>query len=137
MRCSLPGHLLGRDIRSVPTEMFSWCSQAAAEDGASGPRASWAPGLRQRPRTTSVRRALGTQVVAGAICGTVCVMMAVVAVYGCVYASMMARYQSRAKTGGPALMAEMDLEDMHLEDTHAPGSTSHGAAVLGYHITSF
>uniref|UniRef100_H3CFW3 Leucine rich repeats and transmembrane domains 2 n=1 Tax=Tetraodon nigroviridis TaxID=99883 RepID=H3CFW3_TETNG len=120
MRCSLPAELQGRDIRSVPSEMFSLCPLKADEVGPSGHRPSWPPGrvgatderVRQRYRPVSVRRAHGTQIVAGVICGTVCVMMVVAAVYGCVYASMMARYQRDVKTRGPALMAESgDLED--------------------------
>lgn len=151
MRCSLPAHLQGRDIRSVPTEMFSSCSQRPDEDGAPGPahRASWPPGrvgapeerVRQRYRPASVRRARGTQIVAGVICGTVCVMMVVAAVYGCVYASMMARHQRELKTRGPALMAESgpdtDLEDTPPPASHSPGSASHGGAMLGYRISSF
>lgn len=151
MRCSLPGDLQGRDIRSVPTEMFSLCPLTADQDGPSGPahRASWPPGrvgsaeerIRQRYRPVSVRRAHGTQIVAGVICGTVCVMMVVAAIYGCVYASMMARYQSEVKTRGPALMAqsgpEADLGDARPPASNSPGRTSHTSTVLGYRISSF
>lgn len=151
MRCSLPAELQGRDIRSVPTEMFSSCPQRGDTDGPLGHahRASWPPGrvgasderVRQRYRPASVRRAHGTQIVAGVICGTVCVMMVVAAFYGCVYASMMARYQREVRTRGPALMAqdgpETDLEDTPPPAPHSPGRTSHGGAVLGYRISSF
>lgn len=149
MRCSLPGDLQGRDIRYVPTEMFSLCSQKADKDGASGQRPSWPPGrlgatderVRQRYRPVSMRRAHGTQVVAGVICGTVCVLMVVAAIYGCVYASMMARYQREVKTRGPALMAgsgpQTELEDTPPPASSSPGSVSHGGAVLGYRISSF
>lgn len=155
MRCSLPGDLEGRDIRSVPTEMFSMCSEKADNEGTSGygNRPSRPLGrvssneecIHQRYRPVRMRRAHGTQIVAGVICGTVCVLMVVAAIYGCVHASMMARYQREIKIRGPSLMAESgtktDLEDRHMPASDFPDGTppegTSGSIVHGYCISSF
>ncbi|XP_075066848.1 leucine-rich repeat and transmembrane domain-containing protein 2 isoform X2 [Mixophyes fleayi] len=129
LQCTLPKELRGRDIRTVPVEMFSYCSQLEDENN-SGPAERPAPPCtktspthavpelasdcpqRQRYRPTSVRRAIGTVIIAGVVCGVVCIMMVVAAAYGCIYASLMAKYHRELKKRQPLMGdAEGEQED--------------------------
>ncbi|MCJ8743434.1 hypothetical protein PDJAM_G00094000 [Pangasius djambal] len=130
VECTLPKDLRGRDIRSVPVEMFNYCLQtdneAGGTKGGSLPcaRATTAPlpesavvqsepepldCAKQRYRPISVRRAIGTVVIAGVVCGIVCIMMVAAAAYGCIYASLMAKYQRELKKRQP-LMGDAEAE---------------------------
>uniref|UniRef100_W5KJZ3 Leucine rich repeats and transmembrane domains 2 n=1 Tax=Astyanax mexicanus TaxID=7994 RepID=W5KJZ3_ASTMX len=111
MECTLPKDLRGRDIRSVPVEMFNYCLQLEDENGTAVVRTETeVPDcVRQRYRPVSVRRAIGTVVIAGVVCGIVCIMMVAAAAYGCIYASLMAKYQRELKKRQP-LMGDAEAE---------------------------
>ncbi|MEE6478067.1 hypothetical protein FKM82_011727 [Ascaphus truei] len=120
LQCTLPKELRGRDMRTVPVEMLSYCSQLEDENSSAPaerpvppctkgrPAPSEAePGpdcpQRQRYRPASVRRAIGTVIIAGVVCGVVCIMMVVAAAYGCIYASLMAKYHRELKKRQPLM----------------------------------
>ncbi|XP_015247918.1 PREDICTED: leucine-rich repeat and transmembrane domain-containing protein 2 [Cyprinodon variegatus] len=155
LECTLPKDLRGRDIRSIPVEMFNYCLQLEDENGGGsegarsgqggGPPCSrsalnpsgatpvsdnnGSPGVdspstagggggeastdcvRARYRPVSVRRAIGTVVIAGVVCGIVCIMMVAAAAYGCIYASLMAKYQRELKRQPLMGDGEADGED--------------------------
>lgn len=159
VECTLPKDLRGRDIRTVPVEMFNYCLQLEDENGGEGSRsgqgnaagppcsrnnnnnaggdaattdnsdddddeASHSPAaggegasecVRARYRPVSVRRAIGTVVIAGVVCGIVCIMMVAAAAYGCIYASLMAKYQRELKKRQP-LMGDGEAEGEEREE---------------------
>ncbi|XDV25138.1 hypothetical protein PO909_029108, partial [Leuciscus waleckii] len=113
VECTLPKDLRGRDIRGVPVEMFNYCLQLEDENGGGGAvvrtEAELPDCVKQRYRPVSVRRAIGTVVIAGVVCGIVCIMMVAAAAYGCIYASLMAKYQRELKKRQP-LMGDAEAE---------------------------
>lgn len=134
VECTLPKDLRGRDIRGVPVEMFNYCLHMDNENGGGAggtkvvsipcARTTTAPSpensvlqsesepldcAKQRYRPVSVRRAIGTVVIAGVVCGIVCIMMVAAAAYGCIYASLMAKYQRELKKRQP-LMGDAEAE---------------------------
>jgi len=146
LRCVLPVEVKGRDVRSLPAEMFLRCLHGPSP---SWPRPPRPPGgeecVRPRPRPPSVRRARGTQAVVGVVCGTVGVMMVAAGAYGCVYASLMARCQQGARgtpliTGGGGAGASVTSPEQEEEDEEeveeAPSQES-CPVVHGYRISSF
>ncbi|XP_036920684.1 leucine-rich repeat and transmembrane domain-containing protein 2 [Sturnira hondurensis] len=128
LTCTLPKELRGKDMRMVPMEMFKYCSQLEDENTLAGldspgppctkaspepvkpkpgaepePEPSTACPQKQRYRPVSVRRAIGTVIIAGVVCGIVCIMMVVAAAYGCIYASLMAKYHRELKKRQPLM----------------------------------
>ncbi|XP_030069817.1 leucine-rich repeat and transmembrane domain-containing protein 2 [Microcaecilia unicolor] len=133
LECTLPKELRGKDMRMVPMEMFNYCSQVEDENISSSadqagtpctkgrmpplsepkaepePESSTECSQKQRYRPVSVRRAIGTVIIAGVVCGIVCIMMVVAAAYGCIYASLMAKYHRELKRRQP-LMGDTEGE---------------------------
>uniref|UniRef100_G1U2K1 Leucine rich repeats and transmembrane domains 2 n=1 Tax=Oryctolagus cuniculus TaxID=9986 RepID=G1U2K1_RABIT len=128
LSCTLPKELRGKDMRVVPMEMFNYCSQLDDENSSAGmdapgppctkaspeppkpkpgaepePEPSTACPQKQRHRPASVRRAIGTVIIAAVVCGVVCIMMVVAAAYGCIYASLMAKYHRELKKRQPLM----------------------------------
>ncbi|XP_004710346.1 leucine-rich repeat and transmembrane domain-containing protein 2 [Echinops telfairi] len=128
LSCTLPKELRGKDMRMVPMEMFNYCSQLEDQNSSAGldipgppctkaslepvkpkpgaepePESSTACPQKQRYRPVSVRRAIGTVIIAGVVCGVVCIMMVVAAAYGCIYASLMAKYHRELKKRQPLM----------------------------------
>uniref|UniRef100_A0A8C1ZIT1 Leucine rich repeats and transmembrane domains 2 n=1 Tax=Cyprinus carpio TaxID=7962 RepID=A0A8C1ZIT1_CYPCA len=123
VNCSFPANLHGKDLRSIPMEMFRHCyplyletRNPSAAEGHQIPAGSAGDCMRQRYRPVSVRRATATVVVAGVVCGMVCVMMVIAATYGCIYAILMAHEQQQLTEGNsqqqqPLMVAKEPEQD--------------------------
>ncbi|KAG5267172.1 hypothetical protein AALO_G00218810 [Alosa alosa] len=117
LECTLPKDLRGRDIRGVPIEISPSSAQPSRRRPRLMRRGSAADCVKQRYRPVSVRRAIGTVVIAGVVCGIVCIMMVAAAAYGCIYASLMAKYQRELKKRQPLMgdaEADGDAEDKQI-----------------------
>uniref|UniRef100_A0A668AYP1 Leucine rich repeats and transmembrane domains 2 n=1 Tax=Myripristis murdjan TaxID=586833 RepID=A0A668AYP1_9TELE len=115
VECTLPKDLRGRDIRGVPVEMFNYCGPGSPPCSRSGGEEAPGDCVRARYRPVSVRRAIGTVVIAGVVCGIVCIMMVAAAAYGCIYASLMAKYQRELKKRQP-LMGDGEADGEEREE---------------------
>ncbi|KAK7121506.1 hypothetical protein R3I93_022557 [Phoxinus phoxinus] len=124
--CSFPSNLHGKDLRSIPMEMFRHCYPLYLEtrnpSAAEGHQVPAGPAdcIRQRYRPVSVRRATATVVVAGVVCGVVCVLMVVTATYGCIYATLVANEHQQLTHGNSQqqqpLMVDKEPEQDEKED---------------------
>uniref|UniRef100_A0A8C5R505 Leucine rich repeats and transmembrane domains 1 n=2 Tax=Leptobrachium leishanense TaxID=445787 RepID=A0A8C5R505_9ANUR len=120
LTCSTPEHLNGRDLLTVPFEMYKGCppspspyiigsshqhnTEHRSNNGRHGHHVDHADGMlhpecepKPKPRPASLRHAIATVVITGVVCGIVCLMMLAAAVYGCAYAAIMARYHRELK----------------------------------------
>ncbi|XP_056107046.1 leucine-rich repeat and transmembrane domain-containing protein 2 [Rhinichthys klamathensis goyatoka] len=121
--CSFPSNLHGKDLRSLPMEMFRHCyplyletRNPSAAEGHQVPAGPAGDCIRQRYRPVSVRRATATVVVAGVVCGVVCVLMVVTATYGCIYATLVANEHQQLTHGNsqqqqPLMVAKEPEQD--------------------------
>ncbi|XP_073688319.1 uncharacterized protein lrtm2b [Garra rufa] len=140
--CSFPANLHGKDLRSIPMEMFRHCYPLYLEtrnpptaDGHQAPVSPAGDCMRQRYRAVSVRRATATVVVAGVVCGVVCVMMVVTATYGCIYAMLVAQEQQQlgnSQQQQPLMVAKEPEQDEKEDPMPTIGKEAEATQCVGW-----
>ncbi|XP_078466690.1 leucine-rich repeat and transmembrane domain-containing protein 2 [Lampetra planeri] len=132
LHCALPQEFKGRNLLSIPSEVFFLCS--LVRDGSpsrgqeGGDRAgsvqSGAPPctVASRNPPASVRRAVGTLAVAGVICGVISLMMVVAATYGCLYAAMMSKVHQPEAAACQLLVRDASDENRDAKEPLNPGT---------------
>ncbi|XP_050996790.1 leucine-rich repeat and transmembrane domain-containing protein 1 [Acomys russatus] len=113
--CRLPEPWKGRDLLSIPHELYQPCPLPSPDpvpslvqqpdpapqeaqkfpENNSGPQDPLECETKPKPKPTNLRHAVATVVITGVVCGIVCLMMLAAAIYGCTYAAITAQYQGR------------------------------------------
>lgn len=135
--CRLPEPWKGKDLLSIPHELYQPCPlpsqdlapslvqqpSATQQDAQKSPENSSGQQdpleceTKPKPKPTNLRHAVATVVITGVVCGIVCLMMLAAAIYGCTYAAITAQYQGRPLA--PTRKSEKigSKEPMELMDT--------------------
>ncbi|XP_026635568.1 leucine-rich repeat and transmembrane domain-containing protein 1 [Microtus ochrogaster] len=113
--CRLPEPWKGRDLLSIPHELYQPCplpsphlAPSLGQQPGSAPQEAHKPsennsgqqdspecGTKPKPKPANLRHAVATVVITGVVCGIVCLMMLAAAIYGCTYAAITAQYHGR------------------------------------------
>ncbi|XP_052589740.1 leucine-rich repeat and transmembrane domain-containing protein 1, partial [Peromyscus californicus insignis] len=113
--CRLPEHWKGKDLLSIPHELYQPCplpspdlAPSLVQQPGSAPQEAHKPSEnnsgqqdslecepKPKPKPANLRHAVATVVITGVVCGIVCLMMLAAAIYGCTYAAITAQYHGR------------------------------------------